>query len=85
MQTKSLISILIRCRNLNLAVQKFRFYTDFLPHYQCFLNNNDIHPIGHVAWAVENGITTGFADGTFHPNATCTRWAVVLFMYRDMA
>ena len=38
-----------------------------------------------VAWAVENGITTGFADGSFRPNATCTRWAVVLFMYRDMA
>ena len=31
-----------RCRNLNLAVQKFRFYTDFLLHYQWFLNNNHI-------------------------------------------
>ncbi|MDO4815083.1 MAG: neutral/alkaline non-lysosomal ceramidase N-terminal domain-containing protein [Bacillota bacterium] len=38
-----------------------------------------------VAWAVEKGITTGYNDGTFRPNATCTRWAVVLFMYRDMA
>ena len=37
-----------------------------------------------VAWAVEKGITTGYNDGTFRPNATCTRWAVVLFMYRDM-
>ena len=37
-----------------------------------------------VAWAVENGITTGYNDGSFRPNATCTRWAVVLFMYRDM-
>lgn len=41
-----------------------------------------------VAWAVEKGVTTGYAekDGTFtfRPNATCTRWAVVLFMYRDM-
>ena len=37
-----------------------------------------------VAWAVEKGITTGYSDGTFRPNATCTRWAVVLFMYRDM-
>ncbi len=34
-----------RCRNLNLAVQEFRFYTDFLLHYQWFLNNNHIHPI----------------------------------------
>ena len=38
-----------------------------------------------VAWAVEKGITTGYNDDTFRPNATCTRWAVVLFMYRDMA
>ncbi len=38
-----------------------------------------------VAWAVEKGITTGYNDGSFRPNATCTRWAVVLFMYRDMA
>ena len=37
-----------------------------------------------VAWAVEKGITTGYNDDTFRPNATCTRWAVVLFMYRDM-
>ena len=37
-----------------------------------------------VAWAVEKGITTGYNDGSFRPNAICTRWAVVLFMYRDM-
>ena len=37
-----------------------------------------------VAWAVEKGITTGYNDGSFRPNDTCTRWAVVLFMYRDM-
>ena len=38
-----------------------------------------------VVWAVRKGITTGYADNTFRPNAACTRWAVVLFMYRDMA
>ena len=37
-----------------------------------------------VAWAVEKGITTGYGDGSFRPNAICPRWAVVLFMYRDM-
>ena len=37
-----------------------------------------------VAWAVEKGITTGYNDGSFRPNAICPRWAVVLFMYRDM-
>ena len=38
-----------------------------------------------VAWAVEKGITMGYENNTFRPNAVCTRWAVVLFMYRDMA
>ena len=37
-----------------------------------------------VAWAVEKGVTLGYEDGTFRPNNVCTRWAVVLFMYRDM-
>ena len=37
-----------------------------------------------VAWAVEKGVTTGYNDGSFRPNAVCPRWAVVLFMYRDM-
>ncbi len=37
-----------------------------------------------VAWAVEKGVTLGYEDGTFRPNAICPRWAVVLFMYRDM-
>jgi len=38
-----------------------------------------------VAWGVENGVIAGYGDNTFRPNATCTRWQVVLFMYRDMA
>ena len=37
-----------------------------------------------VTWAVEKGVTTGYGDDTFRPNAICPRWAVVLFMYRDM-
>ena len=35
-----------------------------------------------VAWAVENGITTGTAEGTFSPNATCTRAQAVTFLAR---
>ena len=37
-----------------------------------------------VAWAVERGITNGTDATHFSPKAVCTRWAVVLFMYRDM-
>ena len=35
-----------------------------------------------VAWAVENGITAGYKDGTFGPNDTCTRGQIVTFLWR---
>ena len=35
-----------------------------------------------VAWAVENGITTGTGDGKFRPDATCTRAQSVTFLFR---
>ena len=35
-----------------------------------------------VAWAVENGITTGTAEGKFSPDATCTRAQAVTFLAR---
>ena len=34
-----------------------------------------------VAWAVENGITSGMGDGSFGVGATCTRAQVVPFLY----
>ena len=38
-----------------------------------------------VAWAVANKVANGFADGTFHPEATCTRGQAVTFIYRALA
>ncbi len=35
-----------------------------------------------VAWAVENGITSGTGEGMFSPDATCTRAQSVTFLYR---
>ena len=35
-----------------------------------------------VAWAVENGITTGIGSGKFDPNGTCTRAQIATFLYR---
>lgn len=37
-----------------------------------------------VAWAAEEGITTGYADGSgnFGPNDNCTREQIVAFLYR---
>ena len=37
-----------------------------------------------VKWAAKKGITGGTGDGTFSPNATCTRAQSVTFLYRAM-
>ena len=42
----------------------------------------DAYYASAVAWAVENGITTGVGNGKFDPNATCTRGQIVTFLYR---
>lgn len=36
-----------------------------------------------VAWAAEQGITTGTTDTTFSPSDPCTRAQIVSFLYRD--
>ena len=38
-----------------------------------------------VAWAVEEGITSGTGNNTFSPDSTCTRAEIMTFLYRDMA
>ena len=35
-----------------------------------------------VAWAVENGVTTGATATTFNPNGICNRGQIVTFLYR---
>ena len=37
-----------------------------------------------VAWAIENGITTGTTTSTFSPDATCTRAQAVTFLARAL-
>ena len=37
-----------------------------------------------VAWGAENGIISGYPDGSFRPNNPCTRAHVTTFLYRDM-
>ena len=37
-----------------------------------------------VKWAAKKGITLGTGDGTFSPNATCTRAQSVTFLYRAL-
>ena len=36
-----------------------------------------------VAWAIENGITTGTGNGKFSPDNTCTRAQIAVFLYRN--
>ena len=41
------------------------------------------HPFcGEIAWMVDEGITAGYADGTFGPARTVTRQAGAAFLYR---
>ncbi len=49
--------------------------TDVLPGSYCY---------DAVAWAIENGVTNGFADGTFGVGNTCTRGQSVTFLYRAL-
>ena len=58
------------------------------PAYAAGSNFTDV-PYGHtfydaVMWAVSEGITGGFADGTFRPGAGCTRGQVVTFLARAL-
>ena len=38
-----------------------------------------------VAWAVEQGITSGTGNGQFSPNSICSRGQIVTFLYRAFA
>ncbi len=35
-----------------------------------------------IVWAIDNGVTTGYGDGTFHPDEACVRAQVVTFLWR---
>lgn len=48
-------------------------FTDVLPDADC---------APAVAWAVENGITSGTSESTFSPGEPCTRGQIVTFLYR---
>ncbi len=37
---------------------------------------------GEIAWLIESGISTGYADGTFRPGASVAREAMAAFLYR---
>ena len=38
-----------------------------------------------VAWAVQNGITSGTGEGTFSPDMICNRSQIVTFLYQNFA
>lgn len=38
-----------------------------------------------VAWAVENGVTSGTGNGAFSPDMICNRSQIVTFLYQDFA
>ncbi len=46
------------------------------------VTNRNAYYYKAVLWASEEGITKGYSDGTFKPNAACLREHVVTFLYR---
>lgn len=59
------------------AVQDFGTYTG------TFVDVPANHQFSsHIEWLVREGITTGYADGRFHPGAPVTREAFAAFLYR---
>ena len=45
--------------------------------------SSDAYYANAVAWASQNGITSGTGDGRFSPQAFCTRGQIVTFLYRQ--
>ena len=37
-----------------------------------------------ILWAEGTSVTNGYGDGSFRPNAPCTRGQIVTFIYRNM-
>ena len=35
-----------------------------------------------MQWAVKNGITNGMGKNTFSPNSVCSRYQIVMFLWR---
>ena len=58
-------------------------------HYGSTYPFTDVDPAGRhapfaeaIQWAVNEGITTGYGNGIFKPNADCSRAQVVTFLWR---
>lgn len=67
------------CRSQKAAAEggmAVREFTDFssIPAYA----------VDAIQWALENHVTTGAGDGSFAPNAACTRAQIVTFLYRAL-
>lgn len=67
-------AVTVPARTVAVLVQEEGTFPDVLPG----------HPFaGEIAWLVERGITTGYADGTFRPEAPVSRQAMAAFLYRE--
>ena len=67
------------CRSQKAAAEggmAVREFTDF--------SSIPVYAVDAIQWALENHVTTGAGDGSFAPNAACTRAQIVTFLYRAM-
>ena len=67
------------CRSQKAAAEggmAVREFTDF--------SSIPVYAVDAIQWALENHVTTGAGDGSFAPNAACTRAQIVTFLYRAL-
>lgn len=75
----------VTCTRAQVATFLWRYSKDdasTLPNFTDVAEGDYYY--GAVAWAVENGVTTGVTDTTFQPADPCTRGQIVTFLYRYM-
>ena len=64
------------------CLENFSLYTRYPENYPFTDVPKGVFYSEPVAWAVENGITTGASADTFNPNGECMRAHVVTFLWR---
>ena len=64
------------------CLESYNLYTRYPENYPFADVPKGVFYSEPVAWAVENGITTGASANTFNPNGECMRAHVVTFLWR---
>ena len=65
-----------------LTAVEFLWYAAGCPETEEKAAFTDVADSAAVDWAVSQGITNGYGDGTFRPDTACSRGQIMAFLYR---